>query len=99
MDAKPRVWALKSKYIRKRMENDGVDFIIRDDSVVTNDDLQNYILDNINGRTVSQVASKFGKTKLGGKDVARVATTALHHRNGGLGKRVSQEPSLLMVTT
>lgn len=86
IDAKPRVWAMKTKYIRKRMEKDGVDFNIRDDSVFVNDDLQGYILDNISGRTVSQVASNFGKTKLGSKDVARiVATTALHQRNGGLG--------------
>lgn len=85
--AKPRVWALKTKYIRKRMEKDGVDFTIRDDSAIVNDDLRGYILDNISGRTVSQVGSSFGITKLGSKDVARiVATAALHHRDGGLGK-------------
>jgi len=88
--AKPRVWALKTKYIRKRMEKDGVDFIIRDDSIIldeANANLRDYIVDNISGRTVSQVAANFGKTKLGSKDVARiVATAALHNRVGGLGK-------------
>ena len=93
--AKPRVWALKSKYIRQRMEMDGVDFTIRDDSEVIRDisivssriRLLNYIRDQISSQTVAQVAAKFGKTKLGSKNVARiVATTALHHREGGLGK-------------
>ena len=85
--AKPRVWALKTKYIRKRMEKDGVDFTIRDDSIIGNSDLRSYIMDNISGKRVSQVASNFSKTKLGSKDVARiVATAALHQRDGGLGK-------------
>ena len=91
---------MKTKYIRKRMEKDGVDFNLRDDSVVVNENLQGYILANISGKTVSQVASNFGKTKLGSKDVARiVATTALHNRVGGLGKKGNQMPDLLMVTS
>ena len=86
--AKPRVWALKTKYVRKRMELDGVDFNITEDSDLSGRTLQSYILENISGRIVSEVAAKFGKTKLGSKDVARIiATTALHYRPGGLGRR------------
>jgi len=91
--AKPRTWALKSRYIRKRMEIDGIDFKIRpdwrpDETVDSDRDIHEFIVSNLTGKSVLQVANEIGQTKIQSKDVGRiVATKALHRRPGGLGKR------------
>ena len=108
--AKPRAWALKTKYIRKRMEVDRIDFSInrqgdletiigpppyyefgtlQEDTAegVVTADVVEFARNQLQGRTIQNVASELNLVRLGGKSVGRlVATRMLHKRPGGLGK-------------